>query len=740
MGGNRCAWLGRMLMPIALFGAAPVLAQDQPAPPAAATPAPAIIVLDGSRSMWAKLGGQSKVALVRSGLDQAFSDYQNRIAFGLVAFGHRDAAPCTESQLLAKPGELTAATRGKLQFGAGFKPKLSKPIAAALGEAVKGAPSPSGSLDVVLITDGLDSCKADVCATAKTLKQSMPGLRIHVIGFDPKAKQSLKALKCVADTTGGLFVPATNVAELKQSLTAAFDAAAPAAPAPAAPVAAAAPPAPPPVPTVAVAPPPAPAAPVTTTPPPGPTPVATVAIAPPPLPAAPVTAAPPPAAVSPAPAATAPVVAALPAPSALSPTATPPAPPPAPGAAAAPAVAVAPPPAAAAPAPAAPRQSAQTKADPPQGAAAAPQAPGQTSMAKSAALSPAQVAAPAVAGPGAPPRPAPNTLTGPSLPVPVTFKALLTEAGPKVQSGLIWRVFTAEAGPNGTRKLVSTHREAIPTAALLPGEYLVNAAYGLSNLTKKIKVESGRSIEETFVLNTGGLKLAAVQANGEPLPQTTVHFDILSDEEDQFGNRHKILGDAKPGVVIRLNAGAYHIVSTYGDANATVRADVTVEPGKITEATVKHAAAPVTFKLVQTSGGEALADTKWSILTTTGDVVKEVAGALPTHILAAGDYAAVANHNGESYMTKFKVTAGEAKQIEVVMERGPTSPEALKAVTNPPPPPEPAATDATTTAGSGVPASSDTGLGFGGGGGEPATPREPGLFPNPGALLRPRLP
>ncbi len=75
--------------------------------------------------------------------------------------------------------------------------------------------------------------------------------------------------------------------------------------------------------------------------------------------------------------------------------------------------------------------------------------------------------------------------------------------------------------------------------------------------------------------------------------------------------------------MIRLNAGAYHIVSTYGDANATVRADVTVEPGKITEATVKHAAAPVTFKLVQAAGGEALADTKWSILTTTGDVVKE---------------------------------------------------------------------------------------------------------------------
>jgi hypothetical protein len=272
---------------------------------------------------------------------------------------------------------------------------------------------------------------------------------------------------------------------------------------------------------------------------------------------------------------------------------------------------------------------------------------------------------------------------------------------------------------------------------LLPGEYLVNAAYGLSNLTKKIKVESGRSLEETFVLNTGGIKLAAVLVSGMRLSQSSVRFDILSDDEDQFGNRRKIMENAKPGLVIRLNAGAYHIVSLYGDANATVRADVTIEPGKITEATIKHAAAAMTFKLVQSPGGEALADTQWSILTTTGDVVKENAGALPTHTLAVGDYAVVAKHNGESYTSKFSVVSGQAKQIEVVMESGPASPEALKAIIEPPPPP-PSAPVATPGI-PGAPGSPNVGMGFGGAN-EDSTPRAPGLLPNPGALLRPRLP
>jgi hypothetical protein len=273
----------------------------------------------------------------------------------------------------------------------------------------------------------------------------------------------------------------------------------------------------------------------------------------------------------------------------------------------------------------------------------------------------------------------------------------------------------------------------MPTAALVPGEYLVNAAYGLSNLTKKIKVESGRSLEETFVLNTGGLKLTATLPNGETAPEGTVKFDILSDEEDQRGNRDMILHNAKPGLTIRLNAGAYRVESLYGDANAVVRADVTVEPGKITEATIKQTGSKTTFKLVQTLGGEALADTKWTLLTSAGDVVKENAGALPTHILAPGSYAVVADHGGLSYTRKFSIETGDAKQIEVVVDDGPTSAEDLKALTDPPEPPPPPAGGM--VAGDGQAPSPGAGVGFDGfSATAPADPNAPLI--NPGVLLR----
>jgi len=132
-----------------------------------------------------------------------------------------------------------------------------------------------------------------------------------------------------------------------------------------------------------------------------------------------------------------------------------------------------------------------------------------------------------------------------------------------------------------------------------------------------------------------------------------------------------VLSNAKPGLIIRLNAGIYQLTSTYGDANATVRTDVTVEAGKLTEAGISHSAAKVAFKLVSEPGGDAVPDTAWSIQTLVGqnalgEIVKESIGAFPTHILAPGTYAAIAKKDGKTYRRDFLVRAGDVVQVEVV--------------------------------------------------------------------------
>ena len=132
------------------------------------------------------------------------------------------------------------------------------------------------------------------------------------------------------------------------------------------------------------------------------------------------------------------------------------------------------------------------------------------------------------------------------------------------------------------------------------------------------------------------------------------HYDVQSDERDQHGERIKVVTAAKAGVVLRLNAGIYSIVSTYGDANAMARADVTVEAGKLAEVTLAHAAAKVTFKLVTRRGGDAIADTQWSLATAQGEHIKQSSGALPTHFLAPGAYVVSAKHAGRLYQPRFQ--------------------------------------------------------------------------------------
>lgn len=91
--------------------------------------------------------------------------------------------------------------------------------------------------------------------------------------------------------------------------------------------------------------------------------------------------------------------------------------------------------------------------------------------------------------------------------------------------------------------------------------------------------------------------------------------------------------------------------------------------GKLTEAAVTHHGAKVTFKLVNRSGGEALADTQWSLHSAQGDLVRESFGALPTHILVAGSYVASARHGGQTYRREFAIAADETMQIELVYLR-----------------------------------------------------------------------
>ena len=249
----------------------------------------------------------------------------------------------------------------------------------------------------------------------------------------------------------------------------------------------------------------------------------------------------------------------------------------------------------------------------------------------------------------------------------LSVSAILAKDSQTLTGGLIWRIYDGRVHDDGSYKLLETFREPRLTRTLPGGEYLVNAAYGRANVTKRLTIWPDKQLDDVFNLNAGGLRLYATLAKQPLLSEQSLTFDVYSDESDQFGNRRKVIAGAKSGVVMRLNSGAYRIESTYGDSNAVIEAEVAVEPGKLTEATVDHQAGKVTFRLVQKPGGEALADTIWNIYSGDGQLVKKSGGAFPSHVLAAGNYEVRVEHGQKEFGSKFTVEAGDKKQVEVVM-------------------------------------------------------------------------
>jgi hypothetical protein len=254
------------------------------------------------------------------------------------------------------------------------------------------------------------------------------------------------------------------------------------------------------------------------------------------------------------------------------------------------------------------------------------------------------------------------------------LKAVITEDGPEIKSGLVWRVFLESSEQDGDAhmKLVATSAGGDCEFKLAPGTYLVHAAYGRAGATIKVELSKAQR-SETLILNAGGVKLSALLSGDIAIPEDRLSFDIFPKNSDSHGERQALVLGAAANKVVRLNADTYQIVSHYGNVNAIVRAEIHVNPGKLTEATVYHKAAEVTLKLVSEAGGEALTNVSWQVLTPGGDQVTESEGAFPTMVLAEGDYAVVARHQDRVFTRNFSVEAGYNREIELQVTK-PASP------------------------------------------------------------------
>jgi hypothetical protein len=276
----------------------------------------------------------------------------------------------------------------------------------------------------------------------------------------------------------------------------------------------------------------------------------------------------------------------------------------------------------------------------------------------------ATIATPVPLSPPVAPGVAPQSPIVPAGHVALAVAARYGRDAPAISGGLIWRVYAAKPDPTGVFRLIKEDHGAAPTFVLPPGNYVVHASLGLASAAKAVQLRSD-TVRETLDIAAGGVRLEG-RVGDVKIPPSQIAFDIYPGSQFDTSSRRPIAQNVITGDVVLLPEGTYYIVSNYGDANSVVRSDVHVQAAKLTDIVVTHRAAVLTFKLVNDKGGEALANTQWTVLTPGGDTIKESIGAFPRVVLAEGDYHLIARNEGRTFQRDFKVSSGVDGAVEVL--------------------------------------------------------------------------
>ena len=184
-------------------------AQDTPPNP------DVLFILDGSGSMWGRVNEVEKIVVARDVMTGLIEGLPNEIDAGLIAYGHRERGSCSDIELIATPGD-TSRTDLLTSLGS-VTPSGKTPISGSLLRAGELLRETEEAVSIVLVSDGIESCEGDPCATAALLREQDIDVKIHVVGFDVDAEAEAQ-LSCIAEAGGGEYHQAGSADALAAAL------------------------------------------------------------------------------------------------------------------------------------------------------------------------------------------------------------------------------------------------------------------------------------------------------------------------------------------------------------------------------------------------------------------------------------------------------------------------------------------------------------------------------------------
>jgi len=180
------------------------------------------VIFDASGSMGQVLpSGEQRIAAAKRALETLVGEVlPDGTPFALRAFGHISPTSC-DTRLDVPLGEIDRAKA--LAAVRAIEPKLlsGTPIAASLAAVAQDLASAGGARQVILITDGEESCGGDPAAEVRRLREAGPlSLAIVSLALEPEA---LAVFEALAAEVGASYVDVGSYEALNTAIAEALN-------------------------------------------------------------------------------------------------------------------------------------------------------------------------------------------------------------------------------------------------------------------------------------------------------------------------------------------------------------------------------------------------------------------------------------------------------------------------------------------------------------------------------------
>jgi len=210
-------------MPIRTAGVLGVLLAVTPCGGALAETGRSIaLVLDGSGSMNARLpDGGIRIDAAKSAVADVVGRLPGDTRLALRAYGHQSPTQqknCQDTALLVGFDTVANNKSAVVAAARGIRAQGYTPITYVLRLAAEDLRNENvAARAIVLVSDGKETCAGDPCATAKALAAADAKLVVHTVGLGVDAAARYQ-LQCIASVARGIYVDASNAADLASAL------------------------------------------------------------------------------------------------------------------------------------------------------------------------------------------------------------------------------------------------------------------------------------------------------------------------------------------------------------------------------------------------------------------------------------------------------------------------------------------------------------------------------------------